>query len=190
MDETPVIRPSSASPVIAIAILAAVTERCPECGFEYRLEEFADAGPAIAAGSARIAAEMESQPGGLNRRLDPAVWSPLEYACHLRDVLLVQRERVLLARRRDRPNLEPMGRDERVKHDGYSTQDPVAVTRQLLDAAAMFAHALARLGPADWTRTVMYNYPSPAERSLQWVAVHTLHEVRHHHLDIQRQLPA
>lgn len=30
---------------------------------------------------------------------------------------------------------------------------------------------------------------SPAERSLRWVAVHTLHEVHHHLLDVGRQVP-
>jgi hypothetical protein len=37
-------------------------------------------------------------------------------------------------------------------------------------------------------RSVMYGYPHRTERSLRWVAVHTLHEVRHHLLDIRRQL--
>jgi hypothetical protein len=47
---------------------------------------------------------------------------------------------------------------------------------------------LSRLSPDDWERTVMYNYPALFERSLRWVAVHTVHEVRHHVLDVQRGL--
>jgi hypothetical protein len=47
---------------------------------------------------------------------------------------------------------------------------------------------LDRLGTSDWTRSVIYNYPEPRERSLRWVAVHTVHEVHHHLLDIRRQL--
>ena len=42
---------------------------------------------------------------------------------------------------------EPMGRDERVEHDGYAAQDPEDVARQLEDAAALFANVLARLEP-------------------------------------------
>jgi hypothetical protein len=34
----------------------------------------------------------------------------------------------------------------------------------------------------------MHNYPEPCERSLRWVAVHTVHELHHHTLDIRRQL--
>jgi hypothetical protein len=124
----------------------------------------------------------------LRQRPAPEVWSALEYACHVRDVLLVQRERVLLARRADTPALEAMGRDERVEHDGYAEQDPGDVARQLGDAAAMFANVLARLGPSDWDRTMSYTYPQRADRSLRWVAVHTVHELRHHLLDARRQL--
>jgi hypothetical protein len=116
------------------------------------------------------------------------VWSPLEYGCHLRDMLLVQRERVLAARRRDRPECEPMGRDERVEHDGYAQQKPADVVGQLTMAAQLFANVLTRISPNDWDRTVLYNYPRHSERSLRWVAVHTTHEVSHHTRDIRRQL--
>jgi hypothetical protein len=47
---------------------------------------------------------------------------------------------------------------------------------------------LSRLGPEEWERSVMYNYPRRSERSLRWMAVHTLHEVRHHLLGVRRQL--
>jgi hypothetical protein len=81
-----------------------------------------------------------------------------------------------------------MGRDQRVEHDGYAEQHAGDVVRQLTDAAYLFANVLSRLGPNDWEHTVMYNYPKPTERSLRWMAVHTLHEVRHHLLDVRRQL--
>ncbi len=81
-----------------------------------------------------------------------------------------------------------MGRDERAEHDGYSDQDPADVARQLGDAARLFANVLSRLEIDDWDRTVMYNYPGPAERPLAWVAVHTLHEIQHHIRDVRLQL--
>ncbi|WSF99267.1 DinB family protein [Nocardia vinacea] len=124
----------------------------------------------------------------LRQRTAPDVWSPLEYACHVRDVLLAQRERVLLARRVDTPALEPMGRDERVEHDGYNEQQPADVARQLDDAALLFANVLDRLTRADWDRSIIYNFPQRQERPLRWLALHTLHELRHHLLDIRRQL--
>jgi hypothetical protein len=103
-------------------------------------------------------------------------------------MLLVQRERLLAARRRARPECEPMGRDERVELDGYAGQNPADVARQLGDAAQLFVNDLVRLSPTDWDRTVIYTYPYRAERSLRWLAIHTVHEVRHHLLDMRRQI--
>jgi len=155
-------------------------DRCDECGFVYVPEESDGAGPAIAV--------LRDPAADVARRRATGTWSPLEYGCHLRDVILVQRERVLLARQVERPSLTPMGRDDRVEHDGYSEQLPADVARQLEDAARLFANVLSRLGPADWERTLMYNFPTTSERSLRWVAVHTLHEARHHLADIERQV--
>jgi hypothetical protein len=164
-------------------------ERCEECGFSYQLDEAEVAGPSIVEAADRLAAVLTGVGADeLRRRPGPEVWSPLEYACHLRDVFLVQRERVITARRVERPAVQPMGRDERVDYDGYAAQDPADVTRQLGDAARLFANVLARLGGADWERTVLYGYPREAERTLRWVAVHTEHEARHHLLDVERQL--
>lgn len=167
--------------------LAAV-ERCAECGFEYRLDEAQRAAAGIVDGALQVAALVADVDVEVRARRDPHTWSPLEYACHVRDVLLVQRERVLMARRKERPSFDPMGRDERVEHDGYAEQDPVDVARQLSDAARLLANVLGRLDGREWERTVMYNYPELVERSLRWVAAHTLHEVRHHLDDVRRQL--
>ena len=159
-------------------------ERCEECGFIYQLDEAEVAGPSIVEAAELTGVGVDE----LRRRPAPEVWSPLEYACHVRDVFLVQRERVITARRVERLAVQPMGRDERVDYDGYAAQDPADVARQLGDAARLFANVLARLGGADWERTVLYGYPREAERTLRWVAVHTEHEARHHLRDVERQL--
>jgi hypothetical protein len=161
-------------------------DRCEECGFEYDLDQAQSAGAAIVEGGEEMAAILGGA-GDLRRRPDPETWSPLEYGCHLRDVLLVQRERVLAARRVVRPTFDAMGRDERVDHDGYGEQEPGDVARQLVDAARLFANVLSRLGPEDWERVGIFPYPQPAERPLMWLARHTLHEVRHHLMDVRRQ---
>lgn len=160
---------------------------CDECGFRYDLADADEAAGRIALGAAEIDLLLNAD-GDLRSRRQPGVWSPLEYGCHVRDVLLVQRERVLAARRADRVECTPMGREERVEHDGYAGQNPVDVARQLADAALLLGNVLERLGPDDWERLVVYSYPEPAERTLRWVAVHTVHEMQHHTLDIRRQL--
>jgi hypothetical protein len=163
--------------------------RCTECGFDYDLTNGEDfVGLAAPVVDSYVELLRTTNLSRLQRRPSSRVWSPLEYACHVRDELLVQRERILAARRRDRPTAEPMGRDERVEHDGYNSQQPEDVVRQLVMAAALLSNVLSRLSSTDWDRTMIYTYPEPAERSVRWVAAHTLHELRHHLLDIRRQL--
>jgi hypothetical protein len=163
-------------------------DRCAACGFDYELDQAEHAGAAIVAGVDPLAEVLERTDVDLRTRREPDRWSPLEYGCHVRDVLLVQRERVLAACLTDTPSFDPMHRDGRVAHDGYAEQNPRDVGRQLRDAALLFTNVLARLAPEEWDRTVMYNYPAPWERSLRWVAEHTEHEVQHHLLDVREQL--
>ena len=163
-------------------------ERCQECGYTYDLTAATRSGDEIRGGVAELARLLSTvEPATLARRTAPELWSPLEYACHLRDVLITQRERVLLARRVDVPAAVPMGRDERVAHDGYAESDPAEVAEEVTVAARLLANTLRRLDTPDWERRIVYNWPQRSERTLRWVAVNTAHEVRHHLLDIHRQ---
>jgi DinB superfamily len=165
-----------------------VTDQCADCGFVYDVSQSAAVARKIRERVAEVVTILLARDVNLRSRRQPGVWSPLEYGCHLRDMLLVQRERVLAARRMDRPDCPPSGRDERVVHDGYAEQEPEDVARQLGDAAQMFSNVLARLTADDWDRTVIYHYPETRERSLRWVAMHTMHEAQHHLLDIRSQV--
>jgi hypothetical protein len=164
-------------------------EHCAECAFTYDLAAAPAAGAAITEDCAEAATLLVRHATTAPTRREANIWSALEYGCHLRDVLLVQRERVLLALRIDEPAPEPMGRDERAVLDGYAEQVPTDVARQLSDASALFTNVLDRLSHDQWERTMIYNYPTPGPQSLRWVAVHTEHEARHHLADIRRQLP-
>lgn len=172
--------------ILARALSSA--DACDACGFVYDLTAARLAGHEITVDAGHLAAIIEVGDAQLTHRPAPDTWSALEYACHVRDVLLVQRERVLLARRTRQPILVPMGRDERVEHDGYNQQSPTAVARQLRDAALLFAGVVDRLDEHAWNRTVIYNFPAPTVRSLAWVAVHTQHEVHHHIADVRAQI--
>jgi hypothetical protein len=174
--------------LLVISAMLRDMERCDECGFAYDEDAFPMAAERIRAGAAELGTALTSSGADVRSRREPGLWSPLEYACHVRDMLLVQRERLLAGRRLDRPECQPMGRDERVELDGYAEQDPTDVAQQLGDAAQLLANDLDRLSRSDWDRTVIYTYPYRAERSLRWLAVHTVHEVDHHLLDVRRQI--
>jgi S-DNA-T family DNA segregation ATPase FtsK/SpoIIIE len=162
-----------------------VPERCDECGYEYER----DAGDALM-GVLRADAEhwharlVELDDAALRRRAAPYVWSPLEYACHVRDVLRVQRERVDLALTTDTPEFVPMRRDERVVEERYNEQAPADVSRDLVAAADAFATQLELLDDAGWARTGIYSFPTRQLRTVEWIARHTVHELEHHLRDI------
>ena len=160
-------------------------DHCDECGFVYASVEPHELAGQLAAVGVRYAAALEQVPE-LRRRPAPSVWSALEYTCHVRDVLRVQKKRLALALQVDNPEFPPMGRDELAVANAYNDQDPAVVLVDLADAASRLALAFAVLQPEQWNRTGMYNWPTRERRTMLWLGRHTLHEVEHHLLDISR----
>jgi DNA segregation ATPase FtsK/SpoIIIE, S-DNA-T family len=124
----------------------------------------------------------------LRTRQSPEQWSPLEYACHIRDVLLMQRDRLYVALVEDEPSFKPMYREERVVFDRYNEQAPSYVAVQVVMATRLLANALAGLTEEQWGRPLVYGYPTPQRRDVEWVAHHSLHEAVHHLADVDRLL--
>jgi hypothetical protein len=125
-------------------------------------------------------------------RIRPAaeVWSPLGYGCHMRDVALMQRDRLYVALVEDEPSFKPMYREQRVAFDRYDDQNPIAVADQLVMGIDLFAHALEGLDAEQWLRPLVYGFPDPSVRTVEWMAHHTLHEVVHHLVDVDRLVNA
>lgn len=121
----------------------------------------------------------------LRTRPAEGVWSALEYACHVRDVFLVQRDRLYTALVEDKPVFAPMYRDHRVTLARYNAQDPEEVIDQLATAARLIAQAFDALDPVQLQRLCIYNFPAPAERPLLWVGQHVVHEGEHHLQDVE-----
>jgi hypothetical protein len=159
-----------------------ICEQCKFCYDDVATDEIAgrlQAGPA----GYRAALSLAS-PGAIRRRPEPEVWSALEYACHVRDVLLIQRDRAVLAQVEELPSVARMHRDERVSLCGYADQDPGDVLAQLDMAADLCAKVFGRLDESAWSRRLIYNWPTAAERDLRWLGRHTVHEVEHHLGDV------
>ncbi len=82
----------------------------------------------------------------------------------------------------------PMYRNERVALDRYVVQAPHAVGEQIVMAAGLLAHTFEGLDEAQWARPLMYGFPDPARRDVEWVAHLVLHEMTHHLVDMDRLL--
>ena len=163
-------------------------DHCDECGFTYadhetgdiagELRALAEQYESVLTGATADAARIGSRPG-------PGVWSPVEYGCHVRDVLLAQRERLLLALVEDEPTCTPIYRDHRAALARYGDESPEAVAREVRCAADLLAWVLDGIGDDAWERTCIYNFPAPSVRTVRWLAQHTLHEGEHHLRDIR-----
>lgn len=168
-----------------------MTEACSDCGFAWGsvpVDSFDERLRSLAGRYDERLAEAEERQ--LRRRPAPDVWSPLEYACHARDVLIAQRERVYLALVEERPSLARMNREERVVSARYAEESVADVRADLAVAFRLVRTALTGRSAEAWSRSFVYNYPQPAEHDLAWIGRHTLHECEHHLVDIDRGLAA
>ncbi len=159
-------------------------DACRECGFSYAVGR-AEIAPWLRSDAHAFVAKLRAfDDTAVRTRPEPDVWSPLEYACHVRDLLGVQTERVALMQREIDPVLVPMRREERAVEDRYNEQDPNTVADSLIAAAEKFADTLDSLDDTGWNRTGVYNYPERALRTAEWIGIHTGHELLHHRGDL------
>lgn len=172
----------------------APVDRCEECRFEYASETPESIPGRLRTLGGRYTAPLtrflpaEDGPSLSRSHPVPGAWSALEYACHVRDVLQIQRERIAQTLVEDVPEYTPMGREERVVELAYNAQEPAEVARAITAAADGVATAFEALTAEQWARRGIYNFPEPAERSLVWLGQHTVHEAHHHLLDVGRTL--
>jgi DNA segregation ATPase FtsK/SpoIIIE, S-DNA-T family len=159
-------------------------DTCPECGFTYGALPRQELIERLEGCGSAFAVRMSGDDVAIRTRPRPDVWSPLEYTCHVRDVMLMQRDRLYVALVEDEPSFKPMYREQRVVFDRYSEQDPPIVADQLAMAASLFSHAYEALTDEQWERSLRYGYPNPQVRDVEWVGHHTLHEAVHHLQDI------
>jgi DinB superfamily len=169
---------------------AGSVDRCEQCGFTYGSIGEAEIPDAMRALSVQYGkALLETDVAGLVRmRPAPDVWSALEYACHVRDVWLNQRDRAILALAEDTPTYARMYRDERTYLAGYQREDVTEVAGEVVTAANLMAKLFEGLDSDQLARPCIYNYPEPAERNVAWLGHHTLHEATHHLDDLRSVL--
>jgi len=176
---------------VAQARSIGAVDTCGECGYDYAALGRADLAAALRSFAGEHGARLVAHPTEqLRAHVRSGVWSALEYACHVRDLLGVQRARIALALVEDTPAFASMRRDERVAEERYNEQHPASVRSELLSAADRLAGELELLHEGGWRREGRYNWPVEAVRSVEWIARHTVHELVHHLRDIDDVLSA
>ena len=152
---------------------------CPECGLQ---------ASEVAAGdvAGRLRRATDAWVGVLSRddvrvRPRPGVWSPLEYACHVRDVHAVYDARLRLMLETDDPLYPNWDQDATALASDYPGQDPVVVADQLRTSGFALADRFA--GVADWSRPGRRS--DGASFTVGSFAQYFLHDVEHHLWDVR-----
>ncbi|MGH3330514.1 MAG: DinB family protein [Nocardioidaceae bacterium] len=113
----------------------------------------------------------------------PSVWSPLEYACHVRDVHVLFDRRVELMLTEDAPRFENWDQDATAVDSAYGDQDPAVVATELVAAAEAVAGRYAAVAGDRWhcrgTRS------EGAVFTVETLARYHLHDVVHHLYDVR-----
>lgn len=157
-------------------------QACPECGFDagsFPATAVADHVRANAAGWERVLAGPEA---AVRTRPAPTVWSPLEYACHVRDVLRLYDHRLVLMLTQDDPLYPNWDQDVTAVADRYGEQDPATVSTELVAAATKVADRFAELTSSQWTRTGRRS--DGASFTVDSFSRYFLHDVIHHLWDV------
>lgn len=148
---------------------------CPDCGF--------DPGYDVTTTGERTRATVErwadvlDRPG-MTERPRPGTWSPLEYACHVRDLCRVFRERLRLMLTEQDPVFPDWDQDAAAVQDRYDLQDPYEVSGQLAQELRATADAFDAVAGEQWTRTGRRG--DGKEFTVARFAAYFLHDVEHH----------
>ncbi|TPG17413.1 DinB family protein [Pedococcus bigeumensis] len=153
---------------------------CPDCGFEAGSVARGDIAPLTLTLTAPWTAALAR--GSARERPAPAVWSPLEYACHVRDVCRIFTGRIRLMLEQDGPQFANWDQDETAVADRYGEQDPAVVSGELQEAAAVVAAAFASVRDDQWDRTGLRSDGS--EFTALTLGQYFLHDLAHHLVDV------
>ena len=168
-------------------------EQCDGCGFVFDDVPVRDIAERVRSFGPRYgtALRAHSGPDGerqLRQRPAAETWSAVEYACHIRDVLLAQRERIMRVLFEDCPTFPLMHRDERVAVSGYAEEAGTEAAAELEVASNLASRVFASLRDEHWQRRCIYPFPTPTERTLAWLGRQTVHEGEHHLMDLNSAL--
>ena len=159
-----------------------VLERpCPDCGLDTRSFP-RDAVPGMIRANAAAWRDVLAGPGDVRRRPTPAVWSPLEYGCHVRDVLRLYDQRLELMLTLDGPLYPNWDQDATAVADRYGEQDPAVVAAELDEAAEAVAARFESVPGDQWQRTGSRG--DGARFTVESFARYFVHDPIHHLYDV------
>jgi hypothetical protein len=130
-----------------------VLERaCPECGFEAGAVPVDSISALVRQNAATWVRLLEDGVIG-PARPDPATWSSLEYACHVRDVYWRYEGRIELMLTEPDPLYPNWDQDATAEEERYQEQVPATVVSELTANAERLAVRLDGTTGSEWNRS-------------------------------------
>lgn len=163
-------------------------EACGECGFDPAGVTPGDVPGRIRATIPRWrAVVVEPDQNTLTARPATDVWSPLEYACHVRDVCRTFTDRLTLIRSTpadERPaRFADWDQNDAQVAGRYNAQDPAIVADEYDAAADALADAFGAVEGDEWTWTGMRG--DGAQFTTLTLAAYLIHDLEHHLTDVR-----
>src|SRR3974390_327523 len=132
-------------------------EFAPVCRFEWAAIDPSEVPARLSFAVDEIAMLISKDPERAHVRVEEGRWSSHEYAAHVRDVLLLVRDRVILAGIEDCPTPPMLHRDERVDLGLYEPESTFEVARSLEAARELFLVTHATLAQTYADRLMTYS---------------------------------
>jgi hypothetical protein len=152
---------------------------CPECGFDASVVARAEIAQLIRENAAFWSDALTRD--GVESRPAPDVWSPTEYACHVRDVHRVFAGRLELMLTQDDPRFANWDQDETALAERYDLQRAADVAPELAAAAEAVASAYDAVSGDQWQRAGTRSNGSTF--TVETLGRYHLHDVVHHRWD-------
>ena len=153
---------------------------CPDCGFDPTTVDL-DAFPeTLFSMAGRWIAVLGREDVAV--RPAPAIWSPLEYAAHVRDVCQLFADRAVLMIRQDDPVFENWDQDRTAVEKEYWKSEPAAVAGDLMEAFGYAAAVYGGVTGGLWGRQGRRSNGS--RFTVATLAAYFLHDIAHHLCDV------
>ena len=153
---------------------------CPDCGLDASALALDDL-PGLLRDTTAAWSQVLGR-ADVRARPDDSTWSPLEYACHVRDVHRVFAERLLAMLTEEAPAFANWDQDATAAESDYAAQDPEEVDIELIEAAGTVAGLYATV--TDQTAGRTGTRSDGSQFTVTTLGRYHLHDVVHHLHDV------
>lgn len=159
-----------------------ITEGCTQCSFKpFPANETS----LRILDAAEYYARALSNPS-VSVRPSDTVWSPLEYSCHVRDVMAIFDERLANMLQFDNSEFENWDQDKAAIENDYENQNPEIALLDIRHNAEKLSKAFASVSGDQWRKSGLRSNGSYF--TIETFAIYLVHDIEHHIADIDAQL--